>query len=394
MRIAHLADLHLGRKLNDYSLIENQRKILEQVVEKIVKKEIETVIIAGDIYDSPVPDAEAVAVLNDFLSALKKENQNVFMIAGNHDRGDYIEYGSELFKELDIHVNGVWKGKLECVDLIDRYGPLHVWCLPYLTPAIVNQFIEKEEDYVSDYTGAVRHALSCGDIHFDERNILVAHQYVDGSFVNVDGSEDYLAFGHEAVDPAVFDGLEYVALGHIHTAQGVSKDTIRYSGAPLKFTETEMNKECSFTFVTLADKGIYRISTVLLTPDREIERLVGTFKELMMQDVIEAHNRNYLHIVLDEEEDIPDAITVLRQKYPYILGVSYADGRIQTNHVIRTEDDFTVKTEVRELLLKEPMALFSEFYEKQNEKELTEEQKEFLTDVIGTVFREDTNETA
>ena len=174
----------------------------------------------------------------------------------------------------------------------------------------------------------------------------------------------------------------------------MGKDTIRYSGAPLKFTETEMNKECSFTFVTLADKGIYRISTVLLTPDREIERLVGTFKELMMQDVIEAHNRNYLHIVLDEEEDIPDAITVLRQKYPYILAVSYADGRIQTNHVIRTEDDFTVKTEVRELLLKEPMALFSEFYEKQNEKELTEEQKEFLTDVIGTVFREDTNETA
>ncbi len=394
MRIAHLADLHLGRKLNDYSLIENQRKILEQVVEKIVKKEIETVVIAGDIYDSPVPDGDAVAVLNEFLTALKKENKDVFMVAGNHDRGDYIEYGSELFKELDIHVTGVWKGKLECVDLLDRYGPLHVWCLPYLTPAIVNRYIENEADYVSDYTSAVKHALSCGDIHFEERNILIAHQFVDGAAVNVGGSEDFLSFGHEAVDPSVFDGFEYVALGHIHTAQGVYKDTIRYSGAPLKYAASETDKECSFTFVTLADKGIYRISTVLLTPDRDIERLTGTFKELMMQDVIEAHNRNYLHIILDEEKDIPDAITVLRQKYPYILTVSYADGRIQTNHVIRTEDDFTVKTQIRELALEEPMELFSEFYERQNEKDLTDEQKEFLTDIIGAIFREDSNETA
>ena len=389
MRIAHLSDLHLGRKLNDYSLINNQRKILEQVIEKIDKKEIDLVLIAGDIYDSPVPDAEAVAVLNEFLSGLKRIGKDVFMIAGNHDRGDYIEYGSDLFREMDIHVTGTWKGKLECVDLLDRYGPLHVWCLPYLSPAVVNQYIENEADYVSDYTGAVRYALAQGNINFEERNLLVAHQYVDGVFVDVDGSEDYLAFGPEAVDPSVFDGFEYVALGHIHTAQSVYKDTIRYSGAPLKFTLSEIDKERSFTLATIGAKGDYRISYISLTPDQEIERLTGPFKELMMPDVIEAHRHNFLHIILDEKEDIPDAITVLREKYPYILAVSYADGRIQTNHVIRSEEDFTVKTEIREFSLKEPMELFAEFYEKQNGTALDGEQKQYLSDLIAELYQKE-----
>jgi len=389
MRIAHLSDLHLGRKLNDYSLINNQRKILEQVIEKIDKKEIDLVLIAGDIYDSPVPDAEAVAVLNEFLTGLKNLGKDVFMIAGNHDRGDYIEYGSDLFREMDIHVTGTWKGKLECVDLLDRYGPLHVWCLPYLSPSIVNQYIEHEEDYVSDYTGAVRYALAQGNINFEERNLLVAHQYVDGVFVDVDGSEDYLAFGPEAVDPSVFDGFEYVALGHIHTAQSVYRDTIRYSGAPLKFTLSEIDKDRSFTLATLGAKGDYRISYISLTPDQEIERLTGPFKELMMPDVIEAHRHNFLHIILDEKDDIPDAIAVLREKYPYILAVSYADGRIQTNHVIRSEEDFTVKTEIREFSLKEPMEVFSEFYEKQNGKKLGSEQKEYLSELISSLCQKE-----
>ena len=389
MRIAHLSDLHLGRKLNDYSLINNQRKILEQVIEKIDKKEIDLVLIAGDIYDSPVPDAEAVAVLNEFLTGLKNLGKDVFMIAGNHDRGDYIEYGSDLFREMDIHVTGTWKGKLECVDLLDRYGPLHVWCLPYLSPSIVNQYIEHEEDYVSDYTGAVRYALAQGNINFEERNLLVAHQYVDGVFVDVDGSEDYLAFGPEAVDPSVFDGFEYVALGHIHTAQSVYKDTIRYSGAPLKFTLSEIDKDRSFTLATLGAKGDYRISYISLTPDQEIERLTGPFKEIMMPDVIEAHRHNFLHIILDEKDDIPDAIAVLREKYPYILAVSYADGRIQTNHVIRSEEDFTVKTEIREFSLKEPMEVFSEFYEKQNGKKLGSEQKEYLSELISSLCQKE-----
>ena len=390
MRIAHLADLHLGRKLNDYSLISNQKKVLAQIVDKIEKKEIDAVILAGDIYDSPVPDPEAVAALNTFLTDLKRASKDVFMIAGNHDRGDYIEYGSTLLKELDIHVTGIWKGKLECVDLLDRYGPIHVWSLPYLTPAMVNQYIEKEEDYVTDYTGAVRHALSCGNIDFNERNILIAHQYVDGAVVDVDGSEDYLAFGHEAVDPRVFEGFEYVALGHIHTAQAVYRDTIRYCGAPLKYAVSEIDKERSFTLAALGDKGDYRISYISLTPDQEIERLSAPFKELMMADVIAAHKNNFLHIVLEEKEDIPDAITVLRENYPYILALSYADGRIQTNHVIRTEEDFTVRNQVRPFTLKTPMEVFAEFYERQNQKKLSPEQKDYLSGLIQELKPEET----
>ena len=329
MRFAHLADLHLGRKVNSYSMIENQRSVLKQVVEKAVKREVDAVILAGDIYDSQVPEADAMEVLNEFLCALKDEDIDVFMIAGNHDRGDLINYGGALLEEMNIHVCGTWTGKMECIDMLDKYGPLHVWCLPYITPSVVNRLKAEGEPECETFTDAVAYALSKAKLDMNERNVLIAHQYFDGAVVPAGGSEDYLSLGSEIVDVSVLAGFDYVALGHVHTAQSVGIDTVRYSGAPLIYSTAEIGAERSFTLVNLEDKGTYRISTIELTPEREMKNLIGTFRELLNPDMIAAYKDKYVNIILKETKDIPDVIRVLKDKYPYVMGVAYADGRIR-----------------------------------------------------------------
>ena len=388
MRFAHLADLHLGKKVNSYSMIENQRMVLRQVVEKAVKKEVNAVILAGDIYDAPVPEADAMEVLNEFLSALKKERIEVFMIAGNHDRGDLINYGSSLLAEMDIHVCGTWTGTMECIDMIDRHGPLHVWCLPYVTPAAVNRCMAEGEKHVETFTEAVRYALRKVHMNTNERNILIAHQYFGGAVVPAGGSEDYLSLGSEIVDVSVLAGFDYVALGHVHTAQAVGADTIRYSGAPLIYSVAEIGAERSFTLVNLEDKGSYRISTVELLPEREMINLKGTFRELLNPMKIAENQEKYVNIILDEEKEIPDVIHVLKEKYPYVMGVAYADGRIRLEGTteVHTELRDGVLTEIRELKLKEPNALFSDFYEMRNREAMSDEQRAYMRTVIADIF--------
>ncbi len=388
MKFAHLADLHLGKKVNSYSMIENQRAVLRQVVEKAVKKEVDAVILAGDIYDSPVPEADAMEVLNEFLSALKKEHIEVFMIAGNHDRGDLINYGASLLKEMDIHVCGTWNGTMECIDMLDKYGPLHVWCLPYVTPASVNRFMKEGEPHAETFTEAVRYALRKAHVDTTERNVLIAHQYFNGAVVTAGGSEDYLSLGSEIVDVSVLAGFDYVALGHVHTAQAVGADTIRYSGAPLIYSLAEIGAERSFTLVNLDDKGSYRISTVELTPEKEMAHLKGTFRELLDPETIEANRDKYVNIILDEEKEIPEVIHVLKEKYPYVMGVSYADGRIRLegSTEVHTELRDGVLTEIRELKLKEPNELFADFYEMRNREPMSEEQQEYMSEIVAEIF--------
>lgn len=388
MRFAHLADLHLGRKVNSYSMIENQRSVLKQVVEKAVKREVDAVILAGDIYDSQVPEADAMEVLNEFLCALKDEDIDVFMIAGNHDRGDLINYGGALLEEMNIHVCGTWTGKMECIDMLDKYGPLHVWCLPYITPSVVNRLKAEGEPECETFTDAVAYALSKAKLDMNERNVLIAHQYFDGAVVPAGGSEDYLSLGSEIVDVSVLAGFDYVALGHVHTAQSVGIDTVRYSGAPLIYSTAEIGAERSFALVNLEDKGTYRISTIELTPEREMKNLIGTFRELLNPDMIAAYKDKYVNIILKETKDIPDVIRVLKDKYPYVMGVAYADGRIRLEGTteVHTEVRDGVLTAIRQLKLKEPNALFADFYEFRNKEPMNEEQKQYMAELIENTF--------
>ncbi|MEE3488170.1 MAG: exonuclease SbcCD subunit D [Bulleidia sp.] len=378
MRIAHLGDLHLGKVVNNYSMIEDQRYMLEQVMDRILKKEADMVVIAGDVYDRPQPSAEAVTLLNDFVTELSRAGIDVFIIAGNHDSGERLEFASDLLSDMRVHIAGTWKGKLACTDLSDRYGILHVWQLPYLRPSMVNRYIEDESKKVSTYNDAVKYAVSTAQINPIERNILIAHQFVTGTPVDPDGSEEINVGGMDNVDASAFAPFDYTALGHIHEAQSAGSDIIRYCGTPLKYSFSEAKKDRSFTMVNLEEKGIYRISLITIRPLHEMETIEGTFKEITQTDFVKEHSDNYVKIVLKDEEDIPDAVSILRSMYPRLMQMDYDNART------RTDDTVLPEAQVQ----KDPSELFEEFYESRNNVPMSEEQREYIRNLMEEIQKE------
>lgn len=378
MRIAHLGDLHLGKAVNNYSMIEDQRFILEQIYDRMIKKEVDIVIIAGDVYDRPTPGAEAVSLLNEFVTELARAGVEVFLISGNHDSGERLEFGSDLLSDMRVHICGTWKGKLECTDLSDRYGILHVWLLPYLRPSMVNRYIENESDKVSTYTDAVRYAVSTAALNPDERNILIAHQFVTGTPVDPEGSEEISVGGMDSVDASVFAPFDYTALGHIHEAQAAGSEVIRYCGTPLKYSFSEARKDRTFTLVNLEEKGIYRISLITLRPLHEMEELRGSFRELSDVSFAKKHENNYVRLVLTDEQDVPDALTILRSSYPRLMQMDYDNTRT------RTSLNIIADAEVK----RDPSQLFEEFYESRNNQPMSEEQKEYIRNLLDEIRKE------
>lgn len=377
MKLAHLSDLHLGKVVCGYSMLEDQREILHQIEEKLIRKGVDTVVIAGDVYDRTVPPAEAVTLLNVFLSALKRENMNIFLIAGNHDSGERLSFAGDLLDEVNVHISGVWNGKLTCTDLMDRLGPYHVWSLPYLRPSAVNRFIEDESKKVSTYEEAVKYALSTADLNPEERNILVAHQFVAGASLEEDGSEEFAVGGLDCIDSSVFDGFDYVALGHIHTSQAAGSQTVRYCGTPLAYSFGEKNEK-SITLVDLEEKGQMRISLIHLTPKRPFAVLEGMFADLLKPEMIEKHQQEYLSIILDDPQDVPDAITTLGAHYPYIMKLDYASRSVKGEEALQAAEEMEKKT---------PYDLFAEFYEQRNQQEMSEEQKEYVQKEINEIWK-------
>lgn len=379
MKIAHLSDLHLGKVVNNFFMLEDQRYMLDQIADKMIKKEVDAVVIAGDVYDRPVPPAEAVRLLNDFLLKLIHVDMEVFVIAGNHDNGERLAFASELLSEMRLHIIGTWNGKLSCTDLVDKYGVLHVYALPFIRPSSVNRFIEEEDRKVRSYTEAVRYALSTAEIDFRERNVLIAHQFVTGVSVDPEGSEELTVGGIDNVDGSVFDGFDYTALGHIHRAQAVGRETVRYAGTPLKYSFSEAKDNKTFTLITLEDKQVYRISTVSLNPLRDLEVIRGRFVDMLKLENVNKHRENYLRVILEDENDIPDAITTLRTYYPKIMRLEYDNESTRSDEVLVTADEMEKKT---------PLDLFSEFFVSRNNREMTEEQTAYVDGLIREIWEE------
>ncbi len=378
MKIAHLADLHLGKVVNNYSLIEDQREILNQIAEKLKRKEVSAVLIAGDIYDRPVPTQEAVKLLNDFLMDLAKAEIDVFLIAGNHDNGERLQFARELLDEMRIHITGTWMGKLSCVDLVDRDGIIHVYSLPFIKPSIVNSYIEDTNIRVTSYTEAVRYALNTVQLNPNERNILLAHQFVDGAVVSDNGPEVFNVGDEDHVDPSVFEGFDYVALGHIHTAQAVGNAMIRYAGSPMKYSFNEGQK--SFTLLNIEQKQTYRLSMISLTPVKTFEEIRGTFKQIVDPSMVEAHHNNYIKIILEDENDIPDAALTLKAYYPFLMQLEYESAKTKSDRV---------QTAAHQMETTTPLELFSQFYELRNGTAMSEEQTEYMQNLIAEVWKGD-----
>ena len=377
MKLIHLSDLHLGKRVSEFSMLEDQRYILEEILRIIDGERPDAVLIAGDIYDKPVPPAEAVGLFDDFLVRLARRETQVFIISGNHDSPERIAFGARLMDRSGIHLSPVYDGHVEPVALEDEHGTVNIYMLPFLKPAHVRRFFPEEE--IDSYTDALRTAVRAMEIDPAARNVLVTHQFVTGA-ARCD-SEDISVGGTDNVDVTAFDGFDYVALGHIHNPQQVVRETVRYCGTPLKYTFSEAGHEKSVTVAELGEKGDISIRTAPLIPLRDMKELRGSYEDLTRRSFYEntTWREDYTHITLTDEEDIPDAVGKLRVIYRNLMKLDYDNRRTRSGGEILGSGQVEKKS---------PLELFSELYEKQNNQPMTEEQRAFAAGLIGTIWED------
>ena len=376
MKLVHLSDLHLGKRVNEFSMLEDQKHILWEILRIIGQEKPEGVIIAGDVYDKAVPPAEAVALLDEFLVRLAGMRTEVFIISGNHDSAERIAFGSRLIRESGVHLSPVFSGEIEPCTLTDEYGEVQIRMLPFIKPADVRHAFPEEE--IGDYTDAVRTVIRHMNPDPSVRNILVAHQFVTGAARS--DSEDVSVGGMDNVDASVFEPFDYVALGHIHGPQRIGRETVRYCGTPLKYSFSERNHVKSVTVVTLGEKGRTEIRTVPLIPLHDMREIRGTYEELTLRKNWEGSTTDdYLHVILTDENDVPDAMARLRVIYPNIMKVDYDNQRTRTASLTGLAEETERKSE---------MELFEEFYAGQNGQPLSGEQRSFAEALLEKLKEE------
>lgn len=409
MKLIHLSDLHLGKRVNEFPMVEDQKYILTRIINVIDEEQPDGVLIAGDVYDRSVPSEEAMQLWDDFLNRLVKRRLPVFAISGNHDSAVRFADHSNLVQLAGIHLSPVYDGTVTPIRLMDEYGPVDVYMLPFIKPVHVRQLFPEEE--IKDYTDACRVAvekmLQEGQVeaqhdhteavagerneqkHSEQaRRVLIAHQFVTGATRSE--SEEVVVGGLDNVDASVFDPFDYVALGHIHGPQTIGRETVRYCGTPLKYSFSEKNQQKSVTLVELGEPGKVSVRTVPLVPLRDMRELRGTFAEVCeMKDSLSKDNQeeagvckaseDYCHIVLTDEEDVPDAIGKLRVLYPNLMKLSYDNTRTRENREI---------TGVEDVERKSPLQLFEEFYELQNNQAMSEDQKSLVQNLIQSIWEE------
>lgn len=376
MKIMHLSDLHIGKKVNEYSMLQDQIYILKEILHIIDDEKVETVIIAGDVYDRSLPPNEALELFDEFLYQLSSRNVNVFVISGNHDSPERISYGGRMMTENKIFLSPVYDGNVKPITLNDDYGEVNFYLLPFVRPADIRRYFPDEN--IENYTDAVKVAIDNMNVDFSERNILVTHQFVTGA--ELSESEDIMVGGTDNVSGEVFDGFDYVALGHIHREQTVGKDNIRYCGTPLKYSFSEAKNIKSVTILDFNDKGNIEYSKIPLTPFRDMREIRGTYYELTLKSSYESTNtEDYLHITLTDEEDIPDAIGKLRSIYPNIMKLDYDN--------LRTRGSGTVDA-IENIESKSPFELFADLFKQQNNQDMSEEQEEIMRNLIDKIWEE------
>lgn len=375
MKLIHLSDLHLGKRIYGYSMIEDQKYILNQIIDIIGEEKPDGVILAGDLYDKSIPPAEAVQLFDWFLMKLSLLKTSVFAISGNHDSAERIAFGSGLMSEKKVYFSPVYDGTISKIEMEDQYGAVSVWLLPFLKPAVVRQALKEEK--IEGYQNAVETVIGRMELNKEERNVLVAHQFVTGAALCE--SEEINIGGLDQISADVFREFDYVALGHLHSPQKVGVDTIRYSGTPLKYSFSETGQTKSVTIVELLEKGKINLRQVPLVPLRDMRKIKGTYMELMhASSNLEEEREDYLHITLTDEDDIPDGFLKLRVVYPNLMQLAYDNRRTQTNQEIHVTEQLEQKSE---------QELFEEFYKVQNNQGLSEDQKKFVIELIEDLQR-------
>ncbi len=334
MKFIHLGDLHIGNNVNDFNMIDDQRYILNQILEIIDKNDVEAALLAGDIYDKPIPSEDAVSLLNNFINELVKRNVKTFIISGNHDSDERLNFGSNLFEKSNVFIFSKYEGELFKQTLTDEFGNINIFMMPFVKASQVKHYYEDEE--ILSYDDAVRVVLKHTDINESERNIIIAHQFVAGKSGKPEcgGSESIATQSVGAVEiigTDCFDKFDYVALGHIHSPQKLERETIRYSGSLLKYSLSEVDKNKSVPIITFNEKGKIDIDLVELKPFRDIRHIKGRLDQLLSSENI-VSPEDYMWITLTDEIIEPNAFNIFRAYYPNIMKLNY-----ENSHTIETE---------------------------------------------------------
>lgn len=325
MKLLHLGDLHLGKSLADFDLSDDQKYILCQILDIVKKEKVDTVLIAGDIYDKAIPSEAATNLLDFFLCELEKLKVNTFVISGNHDSDDRLNYLSSLLESKNIYISSVFKGTLYKQTINDKHGEVDVYLLPFVKASQVHRFYPEEE--INSYEDAVRIILDRTVVDKKRRNILVAHQFVCGKSGDpvCAGSENSSVLNVGTIEKIgydCFDDFDYVALGHIHSPQQVGREGIRYSGSPLKYSLSEVNNDKSVPIVSLDEKGKVNIELMPLKPMRDLRHIKGTMKQLLDKKNIKSPE-DFIYVTLTDEDMINDAMGIFQQVYPYTVKINY-----------------------------------------------------------------------
>lgn len=375
MKFLHLADLHLGKRVNGFSMLEDQAHILRQILAILDDEQPDGVLIAGDVYDKSVPSVEAVELLDSFLTELRARGVPVLLISGNHDSPERLAFGGRVMDSCGIHISPVYDGALAPVTLHDEFGPVHVWLLPFVKPAHVRRWFPDAD--IESYTDAVAEAIAHMDIDTAARNVLVTHQFVTGGARS--GSEELSVGGTDNVDSGVFAPFDYVALGHLHGAQHIGRETIRYAGSPLKYSFSEARQHKSVTVVTLGEKGNVQVRTAALTPLRELREIRGSYDELTARSFYEhtTYRSDYLHLILTDEQDVFDAMSRLRTIYPYLMTLDYDNART------RAAGGMSVPAETER---RTPLELFEALYQRQNHQPMSEVQRAYIAQLMEQIM--------
>ena len=408
MKLFHLSDLHLGKRVNEFSMLPDQDHILQQILSLADEEQPDAVLIAGDVYDKTVPPAEAVQLFDSFLCQLAKRRIQIFIISGNHDSAERIAFGGRLMEQSGVHVSPVYDGTASPVTLTDDHGPVDFYLLPFIKPAHVRRYFPEAD--ITSYTAALQVAIAALPIDPNRRNVLITHQFVTGA--SRSDSEEISVGGTDNVDASVFAPFDYVALGHIHGPQNVTVQAdalsdadssaatalARYCGTPLKYSFSEAKHEKSVTVVELGEKAIrpadlsaqlslyseaqscVSLRTLPLTPLHDLREIRGTYMELTAKSFYEGTaTDDYLHITLTDEEYIPDAMNKLRVIYPNLMKLDYDNTR--TRSVGHVEAETRIQT-------LSPLELFSQFYETQNGQPLSAEQEQIAQQLISQIWEE------
>ena len=380
MRILHLADLHLGKILQEQPLIEDQKYMLEEIIKKVQEENIEIILISGDIYDRSIPQTDAVDMLDYFLNKLIKDlKKQVFMISGNHDSKERLGFGNKIFENDGLYISSKYEGQIKKVELQDEYGKLNIYLLPFIKPVEVKKYFEDEK---LSYDETIKKIIEKENIDETQRNIILTHQFVTciGEEVERTDSETISLGGIDNVDISNYDKFDYVAIGHVHRPQRIGRDTARYAGTMLKYSFSEVNHKKTIPIIDFKEKGNINIKLVELTPLRDMREIKGPIEELTKKENYKNTNtEDYIKAIITNEEPVYDAIGQIRKVYPNVLKLE-----IQNSKSSVSQNDEKEK-ELQNIKNKSEVELFNEFYKFQNYTELNDEQTQVIENIVKEI---------